>query len=67
MARYVNLQRDAESAAEVRDLIRLTEEQIEAVKLTSFSEEDLSYRLTVLAKDLDYLRDKLASFGGDDQ
>ncbi len=67
MARYVNLQRDAESVEEVLDLISLTQEQIKAAKLTSYSEEDLAYRLAALAKDLDYLRDKLATFGGDDQ
>lgn len=65
MARFVRFQREAETAAEVRDLIRLTEEQMEAVRLTSRSEEDLSSRLAALAKDLDYLRDRLATFGGD--
>jgi histidinol phosphatase-like PHP family hydrolase len=65
MARYVRFQREAETAAEVRELIRLTEEQMEAVKLTSRSEEDLELRLAALAKDMDYLRDRLATFGGD--
>jgi histidinol phosphatase-like PHP family hydrolase len=67
MARFIRFQREAETADEVRDLIRLTEDQMEAVKLTSRSEEDLTYRLAALAKDLDYLRDKLATFGGDDE
>lgn len=62
MARFVRFQREAETAAEVRDLIRLTEEQIEAARLTSRSEEDLALRLAALAKDLDYLRDRLALF-----
>lgn len=63
MARVIRETRDAATAAEVRELTKLTEEQIEAAKLTAFSQEDLEYRLTALAKDLDYLRDRLALFG----
>lgn len=63
MAKFIRETRDAATADEVRELIKLTEEQIAAAKLTSRSPDELEYRLAALAKDLDYLRDRLALFG----
>ena len=63
MARVIRETREAETAAEVRELLRLTEEQMEAAKLTCRSDEELAYRLRALSSDMDYLRDKLALFG----